>query len=713
MKSPAQSVPVFSPVRRGTNALAAVLIVLGILAAYRNSLSGALIFDDEPAILQNRMIRHLWPPWPAWLPPGDMTVTGRPLANFTLAVNYAISGTQVWSYHALNVLIHGLGALTLFGVVRRTLVLVGSRGQGARSRAIDGDRRRETGGGRVSTGLRSPASSLPGADATLLALAVALLWGLHPLQVEAVTYVIQRVESLMALFFLLVFYCFLRSLDSPHGRLWRAGAVAACLLGAATKEVIAVAPVLLLFFDRTFVAGSFRAAWRERRGLYLALAGTWVFLAAMVASAGWNRNGTSGFDIGVTPSSYWLTQFEAVVRYLGLSVWPHPLVFEYGTFWGRLAAAWPYALVLIPLVVTVLVALWQRPVLGFLGAWFFGILAPTSVMPGRIQMIVEHRMYLPLAAVIVLLAGLVARHCGRRGLMALLAAAAGLGWLAAERNEVYRTAESLWRDTIARRPDNERAHNCLGVVLFDAGRLPEAIRSYRTALRLRPRFPEAHNNLGYALTKAGQLPEAIAELEVALRMEPAYAIAHINLGNALLQAGRISEALSHYEAALRIKGDDPMALYNLGNALLAAGRIPEAIERYRAARRQDPDNAEIPYNLGNALFQDGRLDEAAAAYREALQLAPRFAQAHSNLGNALLQLQRTPEAIGEFQDALRIDPNYAEGHNNLGAAYCQAGRIPEAIREFETALRLNPRYDDARRNLERMRDLPPGGGEKR
>ena len=759
MKSPAKPVSMFPPVRRGTIALAAVGIVVGILAVYQNSFSGALVFDDEPAILKNPTIRHLWPPWQAWLPPSDTTVTGRPLANFTLALNYALSGTRVWSYHALNLLIHCLAGLTLFGVVRRTLVGVG--------RWERGDGRPETGDGRLANGargkqqqadgkgqrakgesgsrsarqqsentdqsratlaapprasdLQSPGfrrfalSPLPFAagEATLFAFMVAGIWAVHPLQVEAVTYVIQRVESLMALFFLLAFYCFIRSIDSPHGRRWRAAVVAACLLGAATKEVIAVAPVLLLFYDRTFVAGSFREAWRQRRGLYLALAATWLFLAAMVASAGWNRNGTSGFDIGVTPSAYWLTQFEAVVRYLWLSVWPHPLVFEYGTFWGRLAAAWPYALVLVPLAVATLIALWRRPVLGFLGSWFFGILAPTSVMPGRIQMIVEHRMYLPLAAVIALVAGMVAGRCGRRGLVALLATAVGLGWLAAERNAVYRSAESLWRDTIAQRPDNERAHNCLGVVLFDAGRIPEAIQSYQTALRLRPRYPEAHNNLGYALTKAGQLPAAIEELGVALRMEPDYAIAHNNLGNALLQAGRIPEAIEHYQTALRIKSDDALTLYNLGNALLQAGRIPEAIDRYRASLRLDPENPETHYNLGNALFQVGSLDEAARAYREALRLKPDFTLAHSNLGNALLQLQRTPEAIAEFETALRLDPNFAEGHNNLGAAFCQAGRTKEAIEEFEIALRLNPRYDDARRNLARMRSPAAAGGEKR
>ena len=119
-----------------------------------------------------------------------------------------------------------------------------------------------------------------------------------------------------------------------------------CLLGMGTKEVMVTAPVLVLLYDRTFVAGTFRESWRRRWRLHLSLAGTWLVLAAMVASTGWNRGGAAGFNVGVTPWAYWVTQFGAVSRYLWLSLWPHPLVIDYGTFWvhhgGQVAG---YALV--------------------------------------------------------------------------------------------------------------------------------------------------------------------------------------------------------------------------------------------------------------------------------------------------------------------------------------------------------------------------------
>ena len=185
-----------------------------------------------------------------------------------------------------NLAIHYLAGLALFGIVRRTLA-----------------RRKD------------PA-------AALIAFSAALVWALHPLQTESVTYIIQRAESLMGLFYLVTLYCFIRGAEADgRQRPWFALCVAACLLGMATKEVMVSAPLIVLLYDRTFVAGSFREAWRRRWGLHAALAATWLPLAGLVAGAGWDRSGTSGFNSDVTPWAYWLTQFEAVTRYLWLSVW--------------------------------------------------------------------------------------------------------------------------------------------------------------------------------------------------------------------------------------------------------------------------------------------------------------------------------------------------------------------------------------------------------
>jgi tetratricopeptide (TPR) repeat protein len=649
---------------------AAGVITLAALAAYHNTFRVPFFFDDQRAILENPNIRRLWPVSTAlWPTTANMAVSGRPVANFTLALNYALSGSGVWSYHAFNLLIHLLGGLTLFGVVRRTL-------------------------------LRPGLQERFGRDALPLAWLIALLWTLHPLQTEAVTYVIQRVESLMGLFFLLTFYCFIRSVESPRPRFWQALTVATCLLGMASKEVMVTAPLLVLLYDRAFVAGSLREAWRRRWGLYLVLAATWFPLLWLVAGTGWNRGGTAGFNVGVVPWAYWLTQFEAVARYLRLSAWPHPLVFEYGTFWvHHFGEAALYALVVVPLAAATLIARWRWPALGFLGTWFFMILAPTSVVPGTMQMIVEHRMYLPLAAVITLAVLGVHAAVGRRSWLVFAAVAVGLGVLTARRNADYRSELTIWGDTVAKRPDNARARNGFGLALDRAGRLPEAIQNLETASRLLPGDSEALDNLGVSLEHAGRNAEAIQHYEAALRLKPGFPEAHNNLGNALLRDGRIPEAIGQYQTTLRLRPDFAEAYYNLAGAFDRAGRTAEAIQNYETALRLKPDYVEARINLGNVLHRAGRNAEAIRQYETALKINPEHAMAHYDLGVALDRTGRTPEAIQHYVAALRLQPDLVEAHNNLGVAFGRSGRFPEAIAEFRAALRLRPDYAEAHYNL--------------
>ena len=228
------------------------------MTAYNNSLSGPFVFDDLPAIAENPSIRRLWPPSEALVPrlDGGLTVSGRPLVNLSLAINYAWSGDKAWSYHLVNLLIHVSAGLALFGIARRTFSQPGLVGRFG--------------------------------DAALwLAFSVALIWLLHPLQTESVTYVVQRAESLMGLCYLLTIFCFVRSIESLRSGYWLGLSLTACLLGMAAKEVMVSAPLMVFLYDRTFVAGSFGEAWRRRRVYYLGMGATWALL-------GWLAIGTTG-----------------------------------------------------------------------------------------------------------------------------------------------------------------------------------------------------------------------------------------------------------------------------------------------------------------------------------------------------------------------------------------------------------------------------------
>ena len=537
-----------------------LLVVAAGLLAYHNSFTGPFIFDDIRSIPKNPTIRHLWPIWRPLSPPPTAGVGGRPIVNFSLAINYAFGGTAVQGYHAMNLAIHILAGLTLLGIVRRTL-------QQPRLRERFGPAANE------------------------LALAVAVLWTVHPLQTESVTYVSQRAESLMGLFYLLTLYCFIRGTESARKDSWHDLCLGACVLGMATKEVMVSAPLMVMLYDRTFVSGSFREAWRRHQTLYLALASTWLLLGYLMS--GVHIRGV-GYGLGVTWWAYALTECRSIVHYLWLAVWPHSLVFDYGTntVMRHVADAAPSALILLLLVAGVVIGLKRWPAIGFVGAWFFVILAPSSsVVPVANQPMAENRMYLPLAAVVVTLAMGIYASAGRRSLPVFFALALGLGFLTTQRNEDYRSQVSIWSDTVAKQPENARAHNNLGNALAADGRLPEAIGHLDQALRLKPNYAEAHNNLGLALVRLGRLQEAMAHWELALQSKPDYAEAHNNLGNGLLNLGKLQEAAWHFEQALLLEPDYAEAHYNLGLALEQTGRIPEAISHYEQALRSKPGYA--------------------------------------------------------------------------------------------------------------------------
>jgi tetratricopeptide (TPR) repeat protein len=594
--------------RRGTF-LAAGIVVLAAVAVYYNSFSGPFILDDWTAITKNSTIRHFET---ALSPPTNVGVGGRPLLNLTFALNYALGGMDVRGYHAFNLLIHALAGLTLFGIVRRTLrehstFNIQRPTSKSNNRIFQGQSFRD--------------------DATLLALAMAVIWVVHPLQTEAVTYISQRAESLMGLFYLLTLYCFVRSTDETGGRqkaillrqsdggqggerpeditstsgsqlsvlysrLWLAASIFACLLGVMTKEIIVTAPVIVLLYDRTFIAGSFREAWRQHWLYYLGLGSTWLLLAHLMT--GLDQRGV-GFDQGVTWWDYALTSCRTVTLYIKLAAWPHPLVLDYGAdITHRAIDALPFALNLAVLLAGTAITIWHRQAAGFLGAWVFLLLAPTtSIFPVAGQPIAEHRLYLPLAAIVTLAVLGLYRWIGRQSFIVFVAMAVGLGGLSVSRNKDYRSGLIIYGDTVAKCPGNARAHNNLGSELEKIpGRLPDAIYEYRTALLIKPDYALAHNNLGLALARIpGRSFEAMAHFQAAIQLKPDYADAHGNLGVALSKiSGRLPEAISEYEVALRIEPDDWSTQYNLGIALARIrGKTFEAITHLKAALKINPD----------------------------------------------------------------------------------------------------------------------------
>ena len=334
----------------------------------------------------------------------------------------------------------------------------------------------------------------------------------------------------MGLFYLLSLYCAIRGFSSTNSRRWYILAILACALGMGTKEVVATVPFMVLLYDRIFVSRSFKDILTRRWGLYGGLAATWIIFGVLAFSN--PRGSTVGFSFaGLSWFEYVMTQCKIIVgSYLKLSIWPYPLVFDYGwpivRSFGQVV---PYALVLVGLLIGTVVALRYRPAWGFLGVWFFVILGPSSSVVIIItEVAAEHRMYLPLAAVVVavVLGGYIVltRLAKRRARLVWTSAyiLAGVvivvfGLLSVSRNSDYASEFSIWDATVRARPDNFRAHNNRGLAYSARGQYELAILDFDRAIVLNPVYSKAYNNLAWVLSahRDGQVSDRIRAVQLA------------------------------------------------------------------------------------------------------------------------------------------------------------------------------------------------------
>jgi tetratricopeptide (TPR) repeat protein len=552
-----------------------------VLAAYSNSFQSGMVFDNAVVIALDSRIQAATPQ-NLWLILTEQYWRGsaanglyRPLTTFSYLLNYAVfgNGTDPAGYHWVNLALHGVNVSLVYLLGMLVFEAAGP------------------------------------------ALALAALWGVHPLLTESVTNIVGRADLLAAFGVLAGLLCYVKSITATARRklLWIAATLVAQTVGIFSKENAAILPAIMLLYDLTWRQ---RTAWRGRAMAYsvlvLPLAAFFYLRSAlqihMVAPV---------TDNPLLRADFWtarLTAIKVIGKYLWLFVWPARLSPDYSynalPLFGWHPAQWEDAKALMALALCLGAALlavrWYRtrkPLFFFL-AFFFVALAPTSNLAILIGSIMAERfVYLPsigLAGCVVAAICAPGRHISRERPLAMRAVwiAPGLLCLTCAvrtyaRNFDWFDEYSLWSSAVTVCPGSAKAHYNLGNALAPLpGRLPDAIAQFRAALRIDPDYAAAHANLGLALVNSGgPLPDAIAQYETALRIKPDLPEAHFNLGNALAQLpGRLPDAIAQYEAALRISPDYAKAHLNLGNALLRLpGRLPDAIAQYEAALRIRPD----------------------------------------------------------------------------------------------------------------------------
>ena len=643
-----------------------LLLAIANWVAYSNSFSGEMIFDDKPAIMDNPSIRSLSLTEVLSPPHNGAPVEARPLLNLSFALNYAIGGLSVRGYHVVNLAIHVIAGAALFGIVRRTLSLPSFSGR-FQSSAVG------------------------------IALATSLIWTLHPLQTESVTYISQRAESLMGQFYLLTLYCSIRSATAERPVPWSLAAIASCAAGMASKEVMVSAPLMVVLYDRVFLFPSFAAALKCRKRLYSGLAASWLLLVALVVPSA-TRSGSAGWGEGISTWHYLLTQAAAVWRYLWLCVWPHQLVLDYGTEVVRNPIQVLPQMVGICLLLGASVWSWRWfPWIGLLATWFVATLAPTSsVVPIVTQTMAEHRMYLPLAPLVILftlIAFLAAKRyldprSATRGFAFVIAAIAlGLAARTHVRNQDYESHYSIWGANLRHWPQNNRPRLGIAERLMQDGQVQAAIEVYSESLKWQPNDPDIYNARGVAWQRIGQFEPAVRDHTAAIERKPDE-MAYNNRARAYRQLGNYPQALADYTAALGIKPDFAEAYYARGLVHRLTGQLAAARSDLKRALELNPSMPEAHHDLAVLDQTESRWDAALEGYSRAARLAPENPLPWINRGVLLQQLGRYESALPDYDRALALDPRDAQTLLSRAAIHLALAHLDQAVADVVAARQL-------------------------
>jgi len=563
--------------------LASVAVLVGgaalLAAGYAAALDGAFVFDDEVSIIDNSSIRSLLPLDRVLFAKaeGGRPHDSRPLLNLSLAIDYAMHGLWRPGFRLVNLAIHLANGWLVFDIARRLLRLGGA---------------------------------VPRSFVEATAAAIALVWLAHPLHTLVNTYIVQRAESLAAVFILGAFDLAVVALSTGSV----AAAIGACAVaaagGLAKETTVAILPLVAAFdwaFRDRLSDSDDRSQGRWLRGLvYAGLAVNPVVLASLAWFMG-GRGGSAGLGTAAT-WNYLLTQSKAVWLYLGRVVWPATLVFDHGDAVAPgLAAVWPFAVASVLLVVAVVVGFMRWP-RGFFPLIAAGILlAPSSsIVPVATQTVAEHRIYLPSACIIgsvvtAVAAAVAASHQRRRLLLVVGLALAGV--LLAEtgrtitRNRDFATAATLWEQNFRDCPENDRGLTNLVAALIRERRLEEAEPLAVEAAKRYPHRDRNWLNLGRLMAEAGRDDEAVAAFTEAARLAPAGVDARINRAIVMSRGERVNEAIQELDTVIARRPDIAKGWLARGLAYLRSGQPGRAVADLEMAVQLDPENPAGMANL--------------------------------------------------------------------------------------------------------------------
>jgi tetratricopeptide (TPR) repeat protein len=641
------------------------VIIFACLAVYSNTFQCTFHLDDEVSIIRNVAIRHLgdiktiWDFWPA-----------RFITYLTLAFNYNAGVLNVFGYHLFNILIHTAAALFAFWLALLTLA----------TPALKDDKIKGQSG--------------------MIALFVGLIFAVHPIQTQGVTYVVQRATSLAGLFYLatLCFYAKSR-LSQKGGGIYYAAALATAFLAFFSKEVTLTLPFAILLYEFVFFREGKKMSWKHVVPFLLLII---VIPAVSIITNSYDikhMKKTSEEPPFATPIQYLFSQFRVIITYVRLLFLPFNQNVDYGYAIEKSILRPPVLAglaLILSLLGSAILLLKRKPLISFCIFWFFVTLMPeSSIFPIR-DLLFEHRLYITMFGYGLFIASGVYYIFGRKNMRLaagiLIAITLFYSVLAYNRNFVWRDEISLWSDVIKKSPQSSGAYNSRGNAFAAKGDIESAIADYNRSVEILPEYVDVYNNLANAYKRKGDFDNAIANYNKVLKLNPYHVAGHYNRGVALLEAKQLDQAIVDFSNALAVDPRLAEGYEGRGEAYLQKGDVDKALADFKNAAHFSPYFAGAHYMLGTAYTRKSDFDNAGLEFNEAIRLDPTRAEYFDSRGTIYGAKKDLDRAMADFNKAIELNPRFAGAYCNRGNIYLSRGDLNAAIADFDKTIEADPRY---------------------
>ena len=623
------------------NYLAGFLIALAAFLVYSNTFNVPLQFDDIYHVQHKRQIRHLdnFSKIKAWTNVGT-----RPVAMFTMALNYHWGEENVKGYHIINFIFHIITGWLVYLLTKQILSLNGIKTKEWLIR-----------------------------NKNVFSFLVALLFVVHPMQTQAVTYIIQRFTIMAALFYLLCVLMYIKGrvshIEEGFGGktiMYYSLTLIALILGVLSKQIAVTLPITLIMTELLLI--------RDKNGnLQKKFAYTLSGLVASGIIIGLLVVGLPRETEDVSREVYLVTSLKVMVKYIQMMIVPigqnldHDIKASESIFGLKELVSLGILLGLIYLGYYMI----KRDKLVSYGIfWFFITLSVESTIIPIRDFMFEHRMYLPsfgffLAAATGLSYIPSSVSLGKQKVPAMVLLVALFILITAiaayARNTVWQTSMSLWSDSVKKSPGKARPWMWQGIAYSDEKDYQNAKKCFDKSIELMPEF-----SMGY-----------------------------FNRGNVYKELNEYQKAIEDYTKAIKYKKDYDMAYFNRGVVESKIGKKKEAILDYDNAIKYNPDNALAFYNRGNAYRVLKKYDEALSDYNNAIELNPKYSLAIFNRGLTKAAQKNHREAIADFDRAISLDPRNQLFYNGKGVSQNSLKMFNEAIASYSTAISLNANFGQA------------------